>query len=71
MPNPKHKHTRSRRDSRRSQNWKLEVGTVSKCSNCAGPRQSHRVCPSCGFYGGKLVVAQKTKKKEGGEGEKK
>ncbi|MBI3548033.1 MAG: 50S ribosomal protein L32 [Elusimicrobia bacterium] len=68
MPNPKRKHTRSRRDSRRSANWKLEIGAASVCSQCGGHHVPHRVCPHCGFYGGSLVVPRKDKKKKGGEG---
>lgn len=68
MPNPKRKFTRARRDSRRAQAWRLETPGASKCSHCGAVRQPHRVCPSCGFYNGKLVVAQKIKKKQG-EGE--
>ena len=68
MPNPKRRHTRSRRDSRRSQNWKLEVKELSACGQCGALRVSHRVCPSCGTYNGKLEVAKKAaKKEEGGE----
>ncbi len=36
MANPKRKHTKSRRDSRRAQNWKLKAAGQSKCSNCGG-----------------------------------
>ncbi|HNI91120.1 MAG TPA: 50S ribosomal protein L32, partial [Leptospiraceae bacterium] len=32
------------------------------CSNCGAFILSHRVCPTCGFYNGKLVVAPKIKK---------
>ncbi|HRG46467.1 MAG: 50S ribosomal protein L32 [Leptospiraceae bacterium] len=32
------------------------------CSNCSAFILSHRVCPACGFYNGKLVVAPKIKK---------
>ena len=32
MPNPKRKHTRSRRDSRRSANWKLDAVPLSKAA---------------------------------------
>ncbi len=69
MPNPKRKFTRARRDSCRAQAWRLEVSSAAKCSNCNGARQPHRVCPHCGFYNGKLVIAPKTKKKKGGEGQ--
>jgi len=65
MPQPKRKHTRRRRDKRRASNWTLEADSLSRCSNCRQPRVSHRVCPHCGFYAGKLVNPPKVKKKEG------
>lgn len=63
MANPKKKHTPARRDSRRSANWKLEMGSLSKCTQCGAAVMPHRVCPACGFYKGELVLAPKTKKK--------
>lgn len=32
------------------------------CKNCSKAKLSHRVCPHCGFYGGKQVLTIKTKK---------
>ena len=73
MPNPKRKHTRSRRDSRRAANWKLDAAALNACTNpaCGKLRLPHTVCPHCGFYNGKLVVAPKKKKQAAGEGEQK
>ena len=62
MPNPKRKHTPHRRDSRRSANSKIEALNSNICSNCGAPKMPHRVCLSCGFYDGKLVVPKKVKK---------
>jgi large subunit ribosomal protein L32 len=59
-----------RRDKRRSQNWKLEVKSLSACGQCGALRLPHRVCPSCGFYNGKLEVARKVKKTEEGKNRK-
>ena len=70
MPNPKRKHTPSRRDSRRSQNWKLEVKSLSTCPQCGALRLPHRVCPSCGAYNGKIEVAQNVEKNEEGTDQK-
>lgn len=72
MPNPKRKHTRSRRNSRRAANWRLEVAGSSPCANpdCGRLRPSHAVCPHCGWYGDRVAVAPKVKKgkaQEGGE----
>lgn len=30
----------------------------SKCSNCGELKLNHRVCPSCGYYNKKQVVAK-------------
>lgn len=71
MPNPKRKHTRQRRDKRRAQNWRVDAQNSSSCPQCGAPRLPHRVCPSCGFYNGQLVVPRKEKKKTEGTGESK
>ena len=69
MPNPKRRHTRSRRDSRRASNWTLTLGGLSVCpnKNCGRMKPPHAVCPHCGFYNGTLVVARKEKKPRKGE----
>lgn len=64
MPNPKRKHTRSRRDMRRSSNSKLEAVQTVSCSNCGAQRKPHNVCPACGFYKDKVVVAVAKAEKE-------
>jgi large subunit ribosomal protein L32 len=61
MPNPKRRHTRARRDTRRAQNWKLEVINLSKCPNCGAARLPHRICPACGYYKDRVVLAKKDK----------
>jgi large subunit ribosomal protein L32 len=62
MPNPKRRHTNHRTGNRRNKNWNLSVAGSSKCSNCGALRPGHTVCPDCGFYNGKLVLAKKAKK---------
>lgn len=64
MPNPKRKHTRSRRDIRRSHNSGLEVAQLVECPNCKAKRLPHNVCPACGFYKDRVVVAQKAQKED-------
>ena len=61
MPNPKKKNTRSRRDMRRSHNSGVELPQLVACPNCHSPRLPHNVCPTCGFYKDRVVVAQKAK----------
>jgi large subunit ribosomal protein L32 len=34
--------------------------TVQSCKNCGAPRVPHRVCMSCGQYGGEQITAKKT-----------
>jgi large subunit ribosomal protein L32 len=52
---PKKRTSAQKRDQRRA-NWKITAPNVSACSACGEPIQSHRVCPSCGSYGGKKVI---------------
>ena len=55
MPNPKRRHSRARRDRRRTHDA-LDVMSQSACANCGAPKLPHRVCPSCGHYRGKQAV---------------
>jgi large subunit ribosomal protein L32 len=55
MPNPKSRHTRTRRDKRRA-NWKIELSGLSVCPQCQEPKLPHRVCMSCGSYNGKKIL---------------
>jgi large subunit ribosomal protein L32 len=58
MPNPKHRHSKSRRDKRRA-NWKAVAPSVTSCANCGAPILMHRVCSECGYYRGKLAIEKK------------
>jgi len=64
MPLPKRKHSRARRDKRRSANSKMYAANLSICSQCKKPRLPHRVCPFCGYYNGKPVVVIEVKEKK-------
>lgn len=59
MAVPKRKSSQSRRDKRRSSTWKLATPGLVKCPNCDELIRSHHVCPKCGMYNGKEVVAKK------------
>jgi large subunit ribosomal protein L32 len=61
MPNPKRKHSKSRRDKRRSANSKLCGVNLSVCPQCKKPRLPHRVCPHCGYYNGKPIIIREVK----------
>ncbi|MDR1725753.1 MAG: 50S ribosomal protein L32 [Bacteroidales bacterium] len=55
MPNPKHRFSQTRTAKRRTHH-KLEAVQISTCSNCGAAVVSHRVCPECGYYRGKLAI---------------
>ncbi|HHX73172.1 MAG TPA: 50S ribosomal protein L32 [Clostridiales bacterium] len=56
MAVPKRKHSKARRDKRRSSNWKLSVPVLSACSACGAAKLPHRACKACGQYKGRTVV---------------
>lgn len=55
MAHPKHKHSKTRRDKRRT-HYKAVAPTLSTCSNCGATVKYHNICPECGFYRGKQVI---------------
>jgi large subunit ribosomal protein L32 len=56
MAVPKKKTSKSKRDMRRSHDA-LTVPGMSTCPQCQEPKPAHRVCPSCGTYKGKEIIA--------------
>ena len=56
MAVPKKKTSVSRQGNRRSHSA-LKPIVVSECPNCGEMKRSHHICPSCGFYDEKEVVA--------------
>jgi len=71
MAVPKQKHTKSRRDKRRS-NIFLKAPKLGKCPKCGKPVLGHVVCSNCGYYKGVEVVdvMKKLDKKEKKQKEK-
>lgn len=55
MTEPKRK-TSKQRKHKRSANWKAAVPSLSSCPKCHEPKLNHRVCKSCGYYGGKAII---------------
>lgn len=55
MAVPKKKTSKSKRDMRRAHDA-LNAPGISICPQCKEPKQSHRVCPSCGTYKGKEII---------------
>lgn len=51
---PKRKKSKMRlRTHKASLRWHAPL--LNKCSKCASTCQSHRVCPSCGYYDGRQI----------------
>jgi large subunit ribosomal protein L32 len=51
--------TKRRINNRRSSgHGKVEKKQVAVCSNCGYGVMPHRVCPNCGFYKGRKVIAK-------------
>jgi len=64
MAAPKQKHTKSRRNKRRSHHALAKQG-VSVCPKCNEPVLPHQLCKNCGTYAGREVIdvlAKLTKK---------
>ncbi|MEE8200330.1 MAG: 50S ribosomal protein L32 [Terriglobia bacterium] len=59
MPNPKRRHSKSRKRQRRAHDA-LTPRQLGECPNCHEPKLPHRVCPHCGYYRGRAVVAVET-----------
>lgn len=51
--------SKSRRDMRRSHHA-LAAFNPNECSNCGELKRPHHVCPSCGHYDGREVVARRS-----------
>ncbi len=56
MAVPKRKTSRSNTRHRRSQ-WKAVAATIAPCNHCRAPKLSHVVCPTCGYYDNRPVIA--------------
>jgi len=59
MPNPKRRHSKTRRNKRRTHDF-ITPRPLGECPNCHEPKPPHRACPHCGYYRGRLVVAVET-----------
>ncbi|NCP88104.1 MAG: 50S ribosomal protein L32 [Anaerolineae bacterium CG_4_9_14_3_um_filter_57_17] len=55
-PHPKRKHSKGRRDRRRAHDALTALNLV-ECPNCHQMALPHTVCPNCGQYKGREVIA--------------
>ena len=58
MATPKYKTSKSKAASRKAANMKLQAPNLSECQTCGNLIPSHHVCPKCGYYAGKQVIAK-------------
>jgi large subunit ribosomal protein L32 len=55
MAVPKRKTSKQRVRSRKAAR-STRLRAVNDCPECGAARESHRACPSCGYYKGRQVV---------------
>ena len=56
MPNPTRRHSKTRRDKRRT-HYKGVAPAVSNCPQCGAVKMPHRACPECGYYNGRKIAS--------------
>jgi large subunit ribosomal protein L32 len=62
MAVPKRRTSRSKKGMRRSHHHKTPI-QVQYCTRCNEPILPHRVCPNCGYYQNRKVVAMESEEK--------
>jgi large subunit ribosomal protein L32 len=55
MAVPKRRTSKSRKRKRRN-HYRAGPVALQACTRCGDPRRPHRVCPTCGYYGGEKRV---------------
>ncbi len=69
MVAPKRKHSKQRKNLRRSAVWKLTAPTLAVCPSCGEYMLPHRACKACGKYKGRdvtvLIQEEAAKPEEG------
>ncbi len=55
---PKRRTSKQKKRQRRA-HWKIDAPELTNCPQCHELMAPHRVCPSCGYYKGREVVAVK------------
>ena len=56
MAVPKGRVSKSKRDKRKAQSWKIATPNLVKCSKCGELMVPHQVCKACGAYNHKTLV---------------
>ncbi len=58
MAVPRNRHSNARKNSKRAHHAK-KAKSAAVCENCQSTRMPHTICPSCGAYGDRIVLAKK------------
>ncbi len=56
MAVPTGKKSKAKKRSRRANHDRLSLPGIAICDNCGADVISHRACPSCGWYRGRVAV---------------
>jgi len=64
MAVPKHKVSKSRKNSRSAHNFTATATSLTECTQCHTPVEPHRVCKACGNYKGQKRIITKDDKKK-------
>ena len=56
MAVPARRVSKTRRDKRRSNVWKMDAPQLEKCKKCGEYKRAHRLCGNCGYYNDRQVV---------------
>jgi large subunit ribosomal protein L32 len=56
MPNPRERHSTTRRDKRRT-HYKATAPSTGACPNCGATKLNHVACSECGYYNGRKIIA--------------
>ncbi|MGO0122168.1 50S ribosomal protein L32 [Desulfothermobacter acidiphilus] len=54
---PQSRASKQRKRMRRA-HYKAETPTLTLCQRCKAPKRPHAVCPNCGYYKGRQVMAE-------------
>jgi large subunit ribosomal protein L32 len=56
MAVPARRTSKTRKNKRRSNVWKMDAPTLVKCPKCGAYKRPHRVCLECGVYKDREVL---------------
>lgn len=56
MAVPARRTSKTRKNKRRSNVWKMEAPALVKCPACGAYKRPHRVCLECGKYKDRVVL---------------